>query len=1515
MFNIFVRRPVLSLVISLVIVLVGILALVTLPVTQFPDIVPPSVTVTANYTGANAQVCAKAVAIPLERAINGVPGMTYMSTVCSNDGLTVINIYFNVDTDPDRAAVAVQNRVATVIDELPEEVIRAGVTTEKEVNSMLMYLNIMSTDSSLDEKFIYNFTDINILQELKRIEGVGLVEIMGAREYSMRIWLKPDRMAAYHISTENVIEAIRNQNVEAAPGKTGLSSDRSPQSLQYVLRYTGKFIEPSQYENIVVRADNNGSVLKLKEIADIEFGSLTYSMVSNTDGRPSASIMIKQRPGSNARDVINDIKDKMAELKKISFPAGMNYNINYDVSRFLDASIHEVLRTLVEAFILVFIVVYIFLQDFRNTLIPALAVPVALIGTLAFMQMLGFSINLLTLFALVLAIGIVVDNAIVVVEAVHVKMQEDHLEPMAATISAMKEISSAIVAITLVMSAVFVPVAFMSGPVGVFYRQFSLTLAFAIVISGINAVTLTPALCAIMLKHNPTKKTFQQRLFTGFNKRYDALSNRYTRLIGRIASRRWLTLTLLAGFFIATWGFNTILPSGFIPTEDQGQILVNVTTPPGSTVERTEAVLAEVQRRSSPIKAIESVSTLSGYSLVTEVAGASYGMAMINLKDWNERKESLKDVIHELERRTHDIADAQIQFFPPPTVPGFGNASGFEIQLLDRTGGENLDRTAEIGNNFITALNKSPQIEGAFSSFDPTFPQYLISVDQAVAAQKGISIFRAMETLQSLVGSYYTSNFIRFGQLYKVMIQASPEYRSKPEDVLRLQIKNDKGEMVPFSTFIKMEPIHGPEQITRYNMYTAAMITGDAAAGYSSGDAIDAIRRAGDQLPKGYSFAWSGMTREQVLSGNQAVAIFLICLLFVYLLLAAQYESFLLPMPVILSLPTGIFGAFFFLKIAGLENNIYAQVALVMLIGLLGKNAILIVEFAIQRQKQGISILAAAVEGARSRLRPILMTSFAFIAGLIPLCIAGGAGAMGNRSIGTAAAGGMLFGTIFGLILIPGLYVIFASMAEKTRKKKTPKLAPVAALIILLTLTGTGCTHYKAVTVTPKNDLPTAYTGSTDTTDIATLARQKFFSDPYLLDLIDTALAANPDVQSALQKVEVARAGITYSRASLLPTLNAEAAAALRKYSDYTMDGVGNFDTNLSPDINKDQHIPNPTPDYFLGFRSAWEADLWGKLRSRKAAALARYMASNEGYRMVITELVAEVATLYYKLLALDRQQNIVRKNIQLQENALEIVQAQKLGGRATELAVQQFQAQLLNTRSLLYTTAQEITESETALNFLLGSYTRKITRDTSIASLPLPPALSAGIPSQLLIHRPDIREAEAQLLAINADIRAARAAFFPSLNLSAYTGYNAFKTALLFNPGSIAYGVTGGLTAPIFNRRAIRADYDRTIAEGRQALYAYQKTILTSFREVTNSLKGMENYSRLYDLKQQEVTSLNNAVSVANDLYLVGRASYLEVITAQRNVLDAELEMTNAKAGIFLNAVNLYRSVGGGWR
>ncbi|MCC3217740.1 efflux RND transporter permease subunit [Chryseobacterium sp. X308] len=1037
MVEMFIRRKVLSLVISILFVLLGIMALLKMPITQFPDIVPPSVTVTAKYTGANAEVSANAVALPLERAINGVPGMTYMSTVTSNDGLTLIQVFFEVGTDPDVAAVNVQNRVTTILDELPEEVIRAGVTTEKEVNSMLMYLNITSTDPSQDEQFIYNFTDINVLQELKRIDGVGRAEIMGQKEYSMRVWLDPQKMAAYNISADEVITSLQKQNISAAPGKVGETSGKTSSQLQYVIKYKGKFFEPKQYEEVPIRSDVDGTILKLKDIAKVEFGAMNYGMVSKTDGRPSASIMMKQRPGSNASEVIQSVKAKMEELKVTSFPPGMEYNMAYDVSRFLDASISAVLTTLIEAFILVGIVVFIFLQDWRSTLIPVLAVPVALVGTFAFMNMLDFSVNLLTLFALVLAIGIVVDNAIVVVEAVHVKMEEG-MNAMDATISATKEIAGAVVAITIVMSAVFIPVAFLDGPVGVFYRQFSLTLAISIVISGVNALTLTPALCAIILKphdHNK-KKTIIDRAFQSFNTGFERLTNGYVGILSKFATRTTVTFGLLFLFIGLTFVTSKFLPTGFIPMEDQGMVYVSVTTPQGATVERTEKVLDEVTVIAKKIKGVENVTTLAGYSIVTEIAGSSYGMAMINLKDWKERSISVNDLIAELSDKTKGIADAQIEIFAPPTVPGFGNTSGFELRLLDRTGGT-IENTDKITKDFVKKLNEAPELQNSFTSFDATFPQYMINVDYDMAAKKGVSVDNAMSTLQTMLGSYYATNFIRFSQMYKVMVQASPEHRDTPESILNLYLKNDKGEMVPFSTFITIERVYGPEVLTRYNMYMSAMINGEPADGYSSGDAIAAVERvAKESLPRGFDIEWSGMTREEILSGNQTVYIFAICLLFVYLLLAAQYESFLLPMPVLLSLPTGIFGSYIALVIMGLDNNIYAQVALVMLIGLLAKNAILIVEFAVARNKQGFDIIPAAIEGARQRLRPILMTSFAFVAGLIPLCIASGAGAIGNRSIGTAAAGGMLIGTIFGLVVIPGLYIFFAKLENKKKNEK-----------------------------------------------------------------------------------------------------------------------------------------------------------------------------------------------------------------------------------------------------------------------------------------------------------------------------------------------------------------------------------------------------------------------------------------------------------------------------------------------
>jgi len=920
--------------------------------------------------------------------------------------------------------------------ELPAEVIRNGVKIAKEENAMLMYLNIYSTDTSLEEKFLYNFADINILAELKRVNGVGFADILGAKEYAMRVWLKPDKMLNYQISTDEILSSLEEQNVEAAPGKIGESSDKSAQALQYVVKYTGKYNTKEEFENIAIKSTEDGQILRIKDVAEVEFGTIYFDVEAKLNGKPCAAIMLKQLPGSNASEVIENVKTKMKEIKASTFIEGMDYEMSYDVSKFLDASIHEVLRTLLEAFLLVALVVFVFLGDFRSTLIPAIAVPVSLIGTFFFMQLFGFSINLITLFALVLSIGIVVDNAIVVVEAVHAKMEGKNITPKKATEESMHEISGAIIAITLVMSAVFIPVAFMSGPVGIFYRQFSVTMAISIVLSGISALTLTPALCAIILRnnHNQIKsKNPINRFIIGFNKRYSILSENYQKLLGKIVNRRVVTYLSLLAFCIGTWGLGKILPSGFIPNEDQGTFYASITTPSGATLERTKDVVNEVQKSCEGVSAIQSVSTLSGTNILSDGTGATYGTCLINLKDWGNRKESVEEVIAIIEERTKHIKDAKIEFFPPPAVPGYGNASGFELRLLNKTGNGDYKKMEQVVNKFIIDLKERPEIASAFTIFDASYPQYMLHIDNNKAAQKGITVNNAMGTLQTMLGSEYATNFIKFNQMYKVMVQASPEFRAQPNDILKLTVKNDLGEMIPLSSFMEIEKVYGVDQITRYNMYPSAELNGEAKSGISSGEAIHAIKEvAKTKLPRGYDIDWAGITRDEVATGNQAIIIFLICLVFVYLLLAAQYESFLLPLPVILSLPTGVFGAFLLLAILGLENNIYAQVAMVMLIGLLGKNAVLIVEFAVQKHRQGFSPLKAAIEGATVRLRPILMTSFAFIAGLIPLVFATGAGAIGNRTIGTAAAGGMLLGTIFGVLLIPGLYFIFASISEKT---------------------------------------------------------------------------------------------------------------------------------------------------------------------------------------------------------------------------------------------------------------------------------------------------------------------------------------------------------------------------------------------------------------------------------------------------------------------------------------------------
>ncbi|CAN5426260.1 efflux RND transporter permease subunit [soil metagenome] len=1033
MFNAFLKRPVLAIVLSLVIIFIGILSINTMPTSQFPSIAPPVVMVSASYPGASAKTLTESVIIPIEQAINGAWGMRYMSSDATSAGEANVQVIFEPGTDINQALVQVSNRVEQVRNRLPILVQREGVIITPVIPSMLMYVNLYSTDKNANMKFLFNYAGVTMIPELQRINGIGQARILGSRQYAMRIWLNPDRMRAYEISPDEVMNAMADQSIIGKPGRIGRGDAKRAEALEYVLAYSDRYSDPKEYENIIIKANAKGEILRLKDIATVNLGSEYYDIYSNINGYPSAAIVLKQTYGSNASTVIANVKKKLDELEK-DFPPGMKIEISYDVSQFLDASTENVIHTLRDAFILVALVVFIFLGDWRSTLIPTLAVPISLIGAFIFMQAFGLTINMITLFGIVLAIGIVVDDAIVVVEAVHAKMAEENISPYKAVQKVLGEISGAVIAITLLMTAVFVPIAFMSGPVGVFYRQFSITMASAIVLSGLIALTLTPVLCAMILKNNhkkARKKNILDNLLDGFNILFEKLTKKYVWLLQRIAGRRWVTVVLWLVFTSGIVLIASNLPSGFIPSEDQGMLYAIVQTPPGSTLERTNDISLQLQKLVANVEGIESVSSIAGYEVLTEGRGSNAGTCLINLKPWSEREHTVQEITVELEEIAKKLPGATIEFFDPPAVPGFGAAGGFALQMLDKNPDGTYDDLEKVKNEFMEALQERKELTGLFTFFSANYPQYEIEIDNQLAMQKGVSIGNAMNTLSIFVGSTYELGFIKYQRFFKVFVQAAPEFRQLPQDVLNLWVKNDRGEMVPFSAFMKIKKKQGANEINRFNMYNTAAIRGGPAKGYSSGEAIAAVKEvAAKTLPRGFDIDWAALSYDEVRRGNEAIIIFIIVLGFVYLVLAAQYESFIIPLAVILSLPAGVFGSFMLIKTMGLANDIYAQVGLIMLIGLLGKNAVLIVEFAVQKHAQGLTILEAAIEGARVRFRPILMTSFAFIAGLIPLVVAHGAGAIGSRTIGSSALGGMLFGTVFGVIIVPGLYFIFGTMAD-----------------------------------------------------------------------------------------------------------------------------------------------------------------------------------------------------------------------------------------------------------------------------------------------------------------------------------------------------------------------------------------------------------------------------------------------------------------------------------------------------
>lgn len=1035
MLKTFITRPVLSTVISIIIVVLGLLGLSSLSVTQYPDIAPPTIQVTATYPGATAATILESVIIPIEEQINGVEGMTYLTSTATNNGTAAITVYFNQDVDPDIASVNVQNRVTRANPLLPQAVTQIGVVTQKRQTSALMFLSFYTTSEEYNEVFLQNYLKINVLPAFQRVEGVGDVSVFGSKEYAMRIWLDPNKMSVYGLAPSDITAALQEQSQEAAAGTIG---ENDGEAFSYVITYDGRYRTEEQYGSVIVKALGNGEYLRLRDVATIELDAQSYASSATTDGYPSVAMAVYQTKGSDAQQIINDVKAELDALQK-DFPEGIAYSIPYDTNEFLDASVAKVVTTLIEAFLLVFLVVFIFLQDFKSTLIPAIAVPVSIIGTFFFLQLFGYSINLLTLFALLLAIGIVVDDAIVVVEAVHAKIDQGAKDVEKATMDAMHEIAGAIVSITLVMAAVFVPVTFISGPTGVFYQQFGVTLIVAILISAVNALTLSPALCALLLKpHGEAgdKKSFLQRFYAAFNAGFDAMVNRYSRSLTFLYKHKWITVVILLCAVGGILWTSKTTPTGFVPDEDRGLIFMNMELPPGASIDRTAEVNRLLYNKVIDLPGVNGVTTINGFSLING-AGSNFGLGFVKLDNWKERDsddKSVQAITGKLFGIAATIPEANIIFFAPPSIPGFGASSGVEVNLLDRSGG-NFDELDRVNQEFVASLNQRPEFQYAQSSFSTKYPQYKLDINMELAKDYGVNINSIFNTLQGYIGSIYAADFSRFGKQYRVYVQSLPSDRSDKRDLNAMFVKTKNGDMAPVTQFVSLEKVFGPQSVTRFNLFNSTSVTGATNPGYSTGDAIAAVEEVAQSLPSNFSTAFSGLTREEQNAGNQTTVILMLVIVFVYFLLSAQYESYLLPFAVLLSLPLGIFGAYFTNQMAGLQNDIYFQIALIMLIGLLAKNAILIVEFAVQRRRHGESIFDSAIDGAKARLRPILMTSLAFIFGLMPLVLAKGVGSEGNRAIGTGTVGGMLVGTILGVFIIPILFIFFQWLQEKIGKK------------------------------------------------------------------------------------------------------------------------------------------------------------------------------------------------------------------------------------------------------------------------------------------------------------------------------------------------------------------------------------------------------------------------------------------------------------------------------------------------
>jgi len=1525
----FIKRPIFAAVLSITVFIMGLLALFKLPISEYPEVVPPTIVVRATYPGATPKTIAETVASPLEQSVNGVEGALYMFSQATGDGVMTLTVTFALGTDIDKAQVQVQNRVSQALPKLPEEVRNLGVTTTKQSPDLTMVVHLFSPDGRYDNVYIRNYAALQVKDVLARIPGAGDVELFGSGDYAMRIWLNPDAIAARNLTASDVVNAIREQNVQVAGGVIGQQPVGKPVDFELQVNVKGRLVSEEEFGNIIVKTGPNGEKTLLKDLARIELGASSYSLHSLLNNKTAVAIPIFQMPGANALQLSKDVRNKMEELKK-NFPEGIDYSVVYDPTVFVRHSIEAVIHTLLEAILLVVLVVIIFLQTWRAAIIPLAAVPVSLIGTFSVMLAFGFSINALSLFGLVLAIGIVVDDAIVVVENVERNIARG-LSSFDAAKQAMNEVTGPIVATALVLCAVFVPTAFISGLTGQFYKQFALTIAISTVISAFNSLTLSPALCAVLLKDHHAPKDWLSRVmestlswfFNPFNRVFAWAGEKYSHGVAQVLRKAVIALIVYGGLVVLTgWSFNKV-PTGFVPTQDKQYLVAFAQLPEGSSLDRTEEVIRRMSDIGLKQPGVEAAVAFPGLSISGFSVAPNAGIVFFTLKPFEERNSpnlSGPAIAGALNQKLSSIKEAFVLAVPPPAVMGLGTIGGFKLYVEDRAD-LGYDALFQNMQGVIGKAYQTPGLSGTFSMFTVNVPQLDADIDRVKAKTQGVPLQNLFETLQIYLGSLYVNDFNRFGRTFEVVAQADAPYRASAEDITRLKTRNDKGEMVPLGSIVKVTETHGPDRVMRYNGYPAAEINGGPAPGYSSGQAEAAMSKLiEDNLPRGMAYEWTELTYQRILAGNTAVYVGPLCLLLVFLVLAALYESFRLPLAIILIVPMCLLFAIAGVWLKGSDNNIFTQIGLIVLVGLACKNAILIVEFAKRKQDEGFSPFDAAIEACRLRLRPILMTSIAFIAGVFPLVVAHGAGAEMRQAMGIAVFSGMIGVTLFGLFLTPVFYVTLMKLGWKKQPATTKGSIPgatgiatgatVAVLLFSLVSTQAGPLTVGPDYVPPTNSVPAGYKaeqlGNWKTgqplDNVPKGNWWTIFNDTNLNALEAQALQANQEIKAAIARVDQSRATARVARADLLPTLS------------------------LDPNFTRQRYSPNADPSFGAitanTFNApldlSYEIDLWGRVRRGFQSARADAQASLANYYNVLLTLQTDVAQNYFSLRSLDAEIATVTGTVDLRNEQVKLVHSRYEGGVGSELDVAQAETELATTEAEAASLAHQRDEMENAIAILVGenpvTFRLPALTDTNTVWNPEPPVVPAGLPADLLERRPDIAAAERQLASANAKIGVAKAAFFPVLTLTGSGGFLSGDVDTLFNWSSHVWSIGPSVSLPIFAGGRNRANLQRARSALDENVALYRQQVLVAFGDVENSLSGIRHLAVQAEAQARAVTAARRATELATQRYRSGIVAYIEVVDASRDALTAERANAQLAGERLITTVQLIKALGGGW-